>query len=51
MEEAHKAVLKWKRVHDDKIVPVPDKIKDHNTMDLCTIAYMLHIEEVLFQLQ
>ena len=30
MEEAHKAVLKRKRVHDDKIVPVPDKIRDHN---------------------
>ena len=32
MEEAHKAVLKRKRVcnDDDKIVPVPDKIRDHN---------------------
>ena len=30
MEEAHKAVLKRKRVHDDKIVPIPDKIRDHN---------------------
>ena len=30
MEEAHKAVLKRKRVCDDKIVPVPDKIRDHN---------------------
>ena len=31
MEEAHKAVLKRKRVHDDKIVPVPDKIRDCNS--------------------
>ena len=31
MEEAHKAVLKRKRVHDDKIVPVPDEIRDHNS--------------------
>ena len=30
MEEVHKAVLKRKRVHDDEIVPVPDKIRDHN---------------------
>ena len=29
MEEAHKAVLKWKRVCDTKIIPVPDKIRDH----------------------
>ena len=29
MEEVHKAVLKGKRVHDDKIIPVPDKIRDH----------------------
>ena len=35
MEEVHKAVLKRKRVHndDDKIVPVPDKIRDRNTRD------------------
>ena len=31
MEEAHKAVLKGKRVHDDKIIPVPDEIRDRNT--------------------
>ena len=30
MEEVHKAVLKRKRVHDDKIIPVHDKIRDHN---------------------
>ena len=30
IEEVHKAVLKRKRVHDDKIVPVPDKIRDRN---------------------
>ena len=30
MEEVHN-VLKWKRVCDDKIIPVPDKIKDCNT--------------------
>ena len=30
IEEAHKAVLKGKRVHGDKIIPVPDKIRDHN---------------------
>ena len=30
MEEAHKAVLKRKRVHGDKIVPVPEEIRDHN---------------------
>ena len=32
MEEVHKAVLKRKRVHDDKIIPVPDEIRDRNTM-------------------
>ena len=31
MEEAHKAVLKRKRVHDDKILLAPNKIKNHNT--------------------
>ena len=30
MEEAHKAVLKRKRVHSDKIIPVPNKIRDCN---------------------
>ena len=30
MEEAHKAVLKRKRVHDDEIIPVPDEIRDYN---------------------
>ena len=30
MEEAYKAVLKWKIVHDNKIIPVHDKIRDHN---------------------
>ena len=30
MEEVHKAVLKRKRVHDNKIIPVPDEIRDHN---------------------
>ena len=30
MEEVHKAVLKRKRVHDNKIVPVPDEIRDCN---------------------
>ena len=30
MEEAHKAVLKGKRVHSDKIIPVNDKIRDCN---------------------
>ena len=34
MEEAHKAVLKRKRVHDDKIIPVPDEIRDHNTIGI-----------------
>ena len=34
MEEAHKAsVLKRKRVHDDKIISVPDKIRDCNIID------------------
>ena len=31
MEEVHKAVLKGKIVHNDKIIPVHDKIKDCNT--------------------
>ena len=30
MEEVYKAVLKRKRVCDDEIVPVPDKIRDRN---------------------
>ena len=30
MEEVHKAVLKRKRVHDDKIIPVPDEIRECN---------------------
>ena len=38
MEEVHKAVLKRKRVHDDKIVPVPDKIRDHNTSSLACVV-------------
>ena len=32
MEEVHKAVLKRKRVCDDKIIPVPDKIRDHDRL-------------------
>ena len=32
MEEAHKAVLKRKRVHNDDDVIVPDKIRDHNSV-------------------
>ena len=31
MEEAHKAVLKRKRVCDDEIIPVPDEIRDRNS--------------------
>ena len=36
MEEVHKAVLKRKRVHDDKIIPVPDEIRDHNKKSYMT---------------
>ena len=35
MEEVHKAVLKRKRVCDDKIIPVPNKIRD------CNIVYLV----------
>ena len=45
MEEAHKAVLKRKRVHDDKIVPVPDEIRDHNTMGI--LVSLSQYKEVL----
>ena len=38
MEEAHKAVLKRKRVHDgdDEIIPVPDEIRDRNILHIMT---------------
>ena len=34
MEEAHNTVLKRKRVCDDEIIPVPDKIRDYNTWNI-----------------
>ena len=44
MEEAHKAVLKRKGVHGDKIIPVPDKIRDCNT--IATYANKCHYGSV-----
>ena len=41
MEEAHKAVLREKRVHDDKIIPVHDEIRDHNTTKLLELPGFL----------
>ena len=39
MKEVHKAVLKGKRVHNDEIIPVPDKIRDRNIPSTPTLLH------------